>query len=52
MKPEEREQAKADLAEICRELGCSGLNLDCPGNPFCEIIRKVVVGANRRESEG
>jgi hypothetical protein len=30
------------LHDICKTIGCSGLNKDCPGNPDCEILQKVI----------
>jgi hypothetical protein len=31
------------LKFICQEIGCSGINLDCPGNSECEIIKKLTL---------
>lgn len=49
MTPEERKAAIESLKEICREIGCSGLNPDmCNNRPHhCSIIRKLVVPANK-----
>lgn len=27
--------------QICIDIGCSGMDNKCPGNPNCEIIKKV-----------
>lgn len=27
--------------ELCILIGCSGVNKDCPGNPDCEILKKI-----------
>lgn len=29
------------LKEICIEIGCSMMNDKCPGNPVCDILRKL-----------
>jgi hypothetical protein len=42
----EAQSLKSELGEICREIGCSGLNGECPGNPACEIIRKIVLSTS------
>lgn len=45
MTDEEREAAKRELAQICYELGCSGLSPDyCPGDPHCNVLRKIFAG--------
>ena len=31
-----------DLKEVCLLIGCSGINSDCPGNPKCQILKKVI----------
>jgi len=52
MTPEERKAAIESLKEICREIGCSGLDADmCNNRPhMCGIIRKLVApSANRKE---
>ena len=42
MNDQERAEAKAELAQICYELGCSGTSpAYCPGDPDCQIIRKI-----------
>jgi len=30
------------LASICKEIGCSGMDNKCPGNPDCSIIKKIL----------
>jgi hypothetical protein len=49
MRGVEADKLSADFAEkreilksICRGIGCSGTNLDCPGNPSCDILRKII----------
>lgn len=37
-----KEEAKAGIAEICEDLGCSGLSKSCPGDANCSILRKIV----------
>ena len=44
MNDQERADAKAELAQICYELGCSKLSSACPGNPYCKIIRGIFEG--------
>ena len=34
-------ELKQDFIKFCKDIGCSGQNQDCPGNPFCEIVRKA-----------
>ena len=50
MTKEEHDKAVASLKEICREIGCSGLNpAMCDHAPQrCDIIRKLVMPANNR----
>jgi len=37
-----KEIEKNALSEICFNLGCSGLDKKCPGNPRCDILRKII----------
>jgi hypothetical protein len=30
------------LKSICKEIGCTGTRLDCPVNPKCNILRKII----------
>ncbi len=39
---EHSRMARAELSKICREIGCSGFNKSCPGNPNCEILVKLL----------
>ena len=50
MKKQEHDEAVASLKEICREIGCSGLNpAMCDDAPQkCDIIRKLVMPSNNR----
>ena len=34
-------ELKQDFIKFCQDIGCSKQNKDCPGNPFCEIVRKA-----------
>ena len=37
--------ALAQLAGICREIGCSGISPEtCPGDPRCDILRRLLNG--------
>jgi hypothetical protein len=38
-----RRRMMANLSEICKEIGCSGVSKKCPGNPLCDILRKIVL---------
>jgi hypothetical protein len=33
---------KRKYLKICRELGCEGMNKECPGNPECGFVRKYL----------
>jgi len=35
------ENSGPDLSAACYDLGCSGVNKDCPGNPKCAILQKI-----------
>ena len=37
------------LAEVCKEIGCSGMDAKCPGNRDCSIIRKICGFTNHEE---
>ena len=39
------------LEEFCKEIGCSGINSKCPGNPNCTIIRKVIDEVKNKVAE-
>lgn len=30
-----------DLRNFCTDIGCSGVDKQCPGNPHCAIVQKV-----------
>ncbi len=42
-------ETKQELAEICSELECGGAAPDCPGDPSCSILRKVLFGNRSTE---
>ena len=44
MNDQERADAKAELSQVCYELGCSKLSSACPGDPYCQIIRRLFAG--------
>lgn len=36
------EKLKQLTTKLCKLIGCSGLNADCPGNHQCDIIKKLI----------
>ena len=40
------------LSAICRMLGCSGINSECPGNEQCEILQKVIGKGGDDDDDG
>ena len=36
-----REEARKLVAEVCYDLGCSGVSRACPADPNCNILRKI-----------
>ena len=36
-----------NLKKICKNIGCSGVNKQCPGNKNCEIIIKLLSNKNK-----
>lgn len=32
---------KSLLQMFCQDIGCSGMQKKCPGNPDCAILRKI-----------
>jgi predicted ATP-grasp superfamily ATP-dependent carboligase len=37
----ERKKRKKYLSEICKEIGCSSEDNECPGNEKCRILKKI-----------
>jgi hypothetical protein len=37
------------LIALCHEVGCSGVDARCPGNPNCAILKKLAALASRLE---
>lgn len=31
------------MKRLCALLGCTGIDSDCPGNPKCEILKKIAI---------
>ncbi len=41
----ETDKKPTDYKEICKLIGCTGVDPDkCPGNPNCGIIKKILTG--------
>ena len=36
------------MKDLCILIGCSGTDKNCPGNPNCEILKKII-GAGKIE---
>ena len=37
----EKLEEQYDLVRFCTEIGCTGFEYQCPGNPNCAIVKAV-----------
>ena len=49
MSEQERKEVIEQIKRICKDIGCSGKNADCPGDPFCSIIYKFMGSPKKAE---
>lgn len=42
-KKQKIEELKQELRDLCKTLGCSKLSKNCPGDPYCGILRKIIL---------
>ena len=49
MTHEERQKAVEEISKICIEIGCSKIDSSCPGNPRCNILRKIFIGKEEKK---